>query len=332
MNSAFYSISVVIPNYNGRHLLESNLPAVYNALHTSGIDDFEIIITDDASQDDSVAFIEDNYSDIILLKNTRNLGFAGNINKGIRQASKSLVLLLNSDIVLSANYFKAQLAYFDKPDTFGVMGKIFSSDSQHPQVEAKYPGYSYTSIKPGKNYFCQHCEQVYTYYLSGANALIDRQKLLLLGGFNESFSPYYYEDVDLGLRAWRLGFKLYFEEKAVCRHLKSATISQEPSDKVKVIYKRNKFCLHYLHFEATELRVYLIKLFVKSFLRMLIRDKKYIASYRQFRHLRPQLITEKLAYKQLQDRMQVHYSLSDIARYIKKQYLQSSRNKTYEMI
>lgn len=332
MNSSLYSISVVIPNYNGRHLLEQNLPLVYKALHTSGITDFEIIISDDASQDDSVVFIENNYPDIILIKNNRNLGFAGNINKGIQQAQKALVFLLNSDIMLSAEYFKAQLAYFNKPDTFGVMGKILSADSQQVPVEAKYPGYTYASIKPGKNYFCQHCEQIYTYYLSGANALIDRQKLMLLGGFNESFSPYYYEDVDLGLRAWRLGFKLYFEEKAVCRHLKSVTISQEPSDKVKVIYKRNKFCLHYLHFDATELHVYLIKLFVKSFLRMLIRDKKYIASYRQFRHLRPQLITEKLAYKQLQDRMQAHYSLSDIARFIKKQYLQSGRSMTYEII
>jgi len=55
------SISVVIPNYNGKALLESNIPSVYHALLSSGISDFEIIISDDASIDNSVDFISKNY-------------------------------------------------------------------------------------------------------------------------------------------------------------------------------------------------------------------------------------------------------------------------------
>ena len=51
------SISIVIPNYNGKSLLETNIPYVYNALETSEISDYEIIIPDDASADDSVNFI-----------------------------------------------------------------------------------------------------------------------------------------------------------------------------------------------------------------------------------------------------------------------------------
>jgi GT2 family glycosyltransferase len=116
-----FSISVVIPNYNGKHLLESNIPFVYAALRSSGITDFEIIVSDDASHDDSVDFLKSNYPAIILIENKINKGFSGNMNVGIFRSTKDLVLLLNSDVVLTAGYFKNQLHYFKKSDTFGVM-------------------------------------------------------------------------------------------------------------------------------------------------------------------------------------------------------------------
>ncbi|MDB5151144.1 MAG: glycosyltransferase, partial [Mucilaginibacter sp.] len=116
-------ISVVIPNYNGTKLLTQNLPSVYTALKNSALP-YEVIISDDASTDDSVAFIKTNYPDVILISNSENSGFSVNINKGIAAAKLELVLLLNSDIKLDEHYFEPQLKYFDKPGTFGVMGKI----------------------------------------------------------------------------------------------------------------------------------------------------------------------------------------------------------------
>ena len=77
------SISVVIPNYNGRHLLEQNLPSVYAALHAVDCA-FEVIVSDDASTDDSIAFIRENYPDVTLICNEKNGGFAININKGCK--------------------------------------------------------------------------------------------------------------------------------------------------------------------------------------------------------------------------------------------------------
>ena len=83
-----YSISVVIPNYNGEALLKSNIPSVYQALSSSNITDDEIIIADDASKDRSLEFIEKHYPKIILIKNPVNLGFIGNCNTGIQKAKK----------------------------------------------------------------------------------------------------------------------------------------------------------------------------------------------------------------------------------------------------
>jgi glycosyltransferase involved in cell wall biosynthesis len=68
------SISVVLPNYNGRNLLAANLPSVYTALHKAGID-HEIIVVDDASTDESIIFLKENFEDVKVVAQKTNRGF-----------------------------------------------------------------------------------------------------------------------------------------------------------------------------------------------------------------------------------------------------------------
>jgi glycosyltransferase involved in cell wall biosynthesis len=70
-----YSISVILPNYNGKHLLEAFLPHTYAAMGESGLD-YEIIVVDDCSTDNSVKFLNDKYPEIKVLNNTENSGFS----------------------------------------------------------------------------------------------------------------------------------------------------------------------------------------------------------------------------------------------------------------
>src|SRR3989344_2471695 len=100
-------ISIVIPNYNGRHLLEKNLPQVINASP-----DCEIIVVDDASTDESVSFLKKNYGNIILLEKKKNSGFSSTVNLGVKKSSGDLIVLLNSDAVPDENYLKYLLPYF----------------------------------------------------------------------------------------------------------------------------------------------------------------------------------------------------------------------------
>ena len=139
-------ISVVIPNYNGINLLPEILPPLYIALKNAKLP-YEVIISDDCSKDDSVSFIKKNYSDIILIENKINSGFSKTINKGIHSASYEYVLLLNSDVKLTENYFSSQLKYFEKDDTFGVMGRIIGWDDDKIQDGGKFPSFHFLKIK-----------------------------------------------------------------------------------------------------------------------------------------------------------------------------------------
>ncbi len=144
-------ISVVIPNYNGKHLLEANLPSVFTALKFAHIN-YEVIVVDDASVDDSVVFIQHHYPEIKLLVNESNKGFSPTINKGIFAAKLELILALNSDVKLSENYFTDQLKYFEAPDTFGVMGQIVDLNGSGVKDGAKHPHTSFKGIKTTYNY------------------------------------------------------------------------------------------------------------------------------------------------------------------------------------
>jgi GT2 family glycosyltransferase len=282
-------ISVVIPNYNGLNLLEANLPTVLIALKLCGCP-YEVIITDDASTDSSVQFIKTHYPNIVLVENEVNGGFATNINRGIQAARLNLVLLLNSDIKLEEQYFKTQLTYFDLPDTFGVMGKIVDEADGSIAEACKYPINSYIKINKFKN-IPVNADKSYTFYLSGANALVSREKLLQLGGFNELFSPFYQEDLDLSLRAWESGWKCYYDPQAVCMHAVSSTINKHNKKKyIKVISTRNKLLVHYFHHRGVRLYVWAITLFFSLMIRWALNQMFYYKAvllfFRRFKQIK----------------------------------------------
>ncbi len=294
----------MIPNYNGRHLLEENLPHLYSCLSGEQID-HEIIIADDNSEDDSIPFLKKNFHNVIIVKGDTNLGFSGNINRGIKIASKSLVFLLNTDVKITEEYFRSYLKFFDKEDTFGVSGKVLSPTGEI-QDTAKYPEIFRLKIKGTINYEVSSCDESYlipSFFLSGGSSLIDKNKLQELGGFDEIYNPYYGEDIDLSIRAWRSGYKCYYNPEATCYHNASSTISQEKRTNVKVITRRNRFILHHIHLNTERLALWILANWVKLILRALIGDKKFTKSFIEYLKLLPEIkkrrLDEKLFHKTL---------------------------------
>ena len=275
------SISVVIPNYNGRHLLEQNLPSVVKALKSAKVN-YEIIVVDDCSKDESVLFLEKNYQDIHLIINQENKGFSVSCNKGINQAKNDLILLLNTDIELNNDFFESQFKYFELPDTFGVMSKIIGAKKGEVQDTARFFKHSGFKIK-SNNFFYVKDEDFLTptAYLSGANALVDAKKIKKIGGFNEIFSPFYCEDFELGLRAWRLGWKCYYDPKSYCIHDHSSTTKNyRTRNWVKAIFFRNRMLVHAIHLSKIKLFFWILQLLVFDLLFMWLGLKFYF--YKSF--------------------------------------------------
>lgn len=281
-----FSISAILPNFNGRNLLDLYLPHTICALENSSCP-FEIIVVDDGSQDDSVSWLRKNYPEIFLIQNSENCGFSKACNQGIAKANGDLVLILNTDVQLSPDYLLHLLPYFYKANTFGVMGKIWDASGKKVEMEAKIPSFNGFKLKSHSlNVLPEDGEKnIPTLFLSGANCLLDRKKLLELNGFDEIYSPFYSEDLDLSFRAWRLGWNCYYESKATCIHLGSHTTKTFFQKAfVKQIYFRNRMLFHAIHINRKDLkRLELSIIFLQVLPKILLGQFWIIKSFRGYR-------------------------------------------------
>jgi GT2 family glycosyltransferase len=279
-------ISVVIPNYNGAVLLPQVLPTVEKALRKMTMP-WEIIVVDDCSTDGTIEVLQDRFPSVLVLRNEINSGFSITSNKGVRAAKFDWVLLLNSDVKLDEGYFAPLLKYAERPAVFGVMGRIIGWDDEEIQDGAKYPYFHGVKIKTSGNYLlkdpAQMKEGILSMYLSGANAFFNRSVFLELKGFNEMFSPFYVEDFELSLRAWRLGYSCYYEHAAVCRHKTSVTIVGGNRKKyIRTIYNRNKMFLHAIHLQQPRRMLWFLQMLLESIGQMIRLKFSYLESVALF--------------------------------------------------
>ncbi len=315
------SISIILPNYNGKELMEMYIPFTIEALKHSGVD-FEFIVIDDCSTDDSVAFINAQYPDFMLLTNPTNQGFSYTCNRGITTATKELILLLNTDVKLTPTYFQHQFRYFEDPDAFGVMGCIMNFDDKKIEDAARFPSYKIAKFKANTFYYLedQGNEWVKTAYLSGANALVSRKKINLLNGFNEIYSPFYFEDFDLGLRAWKMGWNLYYDHQSVCHHhVSSSTNKLNKSNFVQITYNRNSFILQAIHLNGIRRMIWFVQLYtVILFGHLLKGDFWILKSLKLFIKKSHEIKVARRKIKELQTKLNVDYQLAYIIRSIKR--------------
>jgi GT2 family glycosyltransferase len=232
--------SIVIPNWNGRDLLEKYLPSVIAA--TSGNPRNEVIVVDNGSTDGSAEFVRDHYPQVRLLALPRNLGFGGGSNTGFRQATKDIVVLLNSDMRVAPDFLPPLLAGFTDDLVFAVSCQIFFSDPNRHREET---GLTEASWKHGA-FRVRHVDDPAVdvpfpcFYGGGGSCAFDRRKFLELGGFDALLSPFYLEDTDLGYQAWKRGWKVLYQPASHVWHEHRGTIGRRFSPSyVNAVVARN---------------------------------------------------------------------------------------------
>src|SRR5262249_28509509 len=122
---------IVIPNWNGRDLLEQYLPSV---IADCGPSD-EIIVVDNASTDGSAEFVRQSFPQVRLLTLDRNRGFGGGCNEGAEAACNPIVVVLNNDMRITPGFLTALLAGFTDAEVFAVSAQIFFSDPARRREE-----------------------------------------------------------------------------------------------------------------------------------------------------------------------------------------------------
>lgn len=278
-------ISVVLPNYNGRQLLEENLPSLFSALGNYD-GDYEVIVADDASTDDSIDFLEKNYPDIRLTLADSNHGFSWNCNNGAKAATKDLLCISNTDAVFDIDYFRNVSSIFqNNVNLFALKGDIhnYGEDRENPfnigktcQLYAKRGLLRFNhNVTPEPSNFGPHLGQ--QFLPLGTAFVCDRKKYIEIGGYDEIFSPYYWEDSDIALRALRKGWEIHYAPESKIYHKTSSTISRTQSNiRRRLVSIRNKHLFAWHHMEGIgQWSIHLIFIATSLMTRWLILDWKY---------------------------------------------------------
>lgn len=236
-------ISIVVPNYNGEEILKKNLPVLLKAVENFRENKIEVVIADDSSEDGSVQLIEEfikNNKNLKLVKSEKNKGFSTNVNKGVRASSGEIIILLNTDVIANNTFLNPLIEHFSDDSVFAV--GCLNESVENGEIVLRGRG-----IGKWEKGFLMHSkgalEKTNTLWISGGSGAFSRKIWDKLGGLDEVYDPFYWEDIDISYRAQRAGFKTLFEARSVVRHEheKGAIRSKYTPLQVKRIAYRNQF-------------------------------------------------------------------------------------------
>lgn len=225
------SCSVVIPSYNGRHLLEPCLASI--ARHRPADRGIEVIVADDASTDGTPDWVATAHPDVRLVRLARNAGFCGAANAGIAAAGGPFIQLLNNDTEVTAGWIEAGLAPFADP-AVGSVAPLVLVRSDPSRVDSAGDRYAFVGWpskrghgEPAAEWGRRAPDRVFG--ASGSSAFYRAEALRRVGAFDPSFGAYY-EDVDLAFRLRWAGYECVFAPGCRILHEVSASYDHGRSD------------------------------------------------------------------------------------------------------
>jgi len=240
------NVSIVILNWNGKHFLERFLPSI---IKYSTDPDTEIIIADNGSTDDSVAFTQKKYPDIRIIKLDRNYGFAEGYNRAFEFIDSRYAVILNSDVEVTENWLQPMVRFLDDhPDAAACMPKLRWLD--YPE-QFEYAGAAGGFIDILGFPFCrgrvfqtlekdngQYDHITNIFWSSGACTVIRTEIYKKLGGFDNNFFAHM-EEIDLCWRIKNSGYNIYCVPQSVIYHMGGGSLPKDNPHKTYLNYRNN---------------------------------------------------------------------------------------------
>jgi len=271
-------LDIIIPNFNGCE----HLKTCFDSMKKQTCSEYRVILVDNGSKDDSVKYTREAMPSALIIELNSNSGFARAVNEGIRKSmatpESEVILLLNNDMELAADFLEKGLNVFkEHTDVSSVAVKMMNYfkreiiDDCGDMIRAH--GGSPIARGNRETDKGQFDKPEYIFGACAGAAFYTKELFTQIGLFDESFFAYY-EDVDFSFRAQLAGYKCYYEPRAVCYHKRGGTSTIFPSGFQTELCERN---LVLMRFRNYPLAIYI--LYQPLF--FIARLRRYYNYYRQ---------------------------------------------------
>ncbi|WP_196888598.1 glycosyltransferase family 2 protein [Aureivirga sp. CE67] len=240
--------AIVILNWNGKGLLEKYIPIVLK--YSKGA---TVYVADNASTDDSVSFIKENFEEVKIIQNAENTGYAGGYNESLQFVEEDILALVNSDIEVTENWLAPILKTFEKEENTAIIQPKILDEKKKTHFEYagaaggyvdKY-GYAFcrgrifNTLEKDEN---QYDNETSIFWASGACLFIRNSVFKSVNGFDMDFFAHY-EEIDLCWRVKSLGYDVKFVGKSTVYHVGGATLENTSPFKTYLNFRNSLFTL-----------------------------------------------------------------------------------------
>ncbi len=241
-------IAVVILNWNGQKLLEQFLPSIIKFSQ-----EFVIYVADNASTDESIIYLKNNFPNVKIIQNSQNFGFARGYNEALKNINADVFALVNSDIEVTENWLQPIVEKFEKSPKVAVIQpkiKDFKNKEYFEYAGAAggyidkygYPfcvGRIFDSVEKDTSQYNQ-CGEIF--WASGACFFIRKSVFEEMNGFDPDFFAHQ-EEIDLCWRIFNKGYKIEYNSKSIVYHVGGATLQQSNSQKTFLNFRNSLLML-----------------------------------------------------------------------------------------
>ena len=241
--------AVVVLNWNGKNWLEKFLPTLVK--HSK--DEATVFIADNASTDDSIEFVQDNYPEVEIIANKSNGGYAKGYNDALRKISAEYFVLVNSDIEATDKWLSPLIKLMDEDeDIAACQPKILDYNNR---LKFEYAGASGGFIDHLGYPFCrgrifdtleedkaQYNNTTEIFWATGACFIVRASRFWEVGGLDEDFFAHQ-EEIDLCWRLKNKGHKIMAEPNSTVYHVGGATLNTESPFKTYLNFRNNLYML-----------------------------------------------------------------------------------------
>lgn len=226
------SVSVIIPVHNGK---VDTLQCLKSLRLQRFLNTPEIILVDNASHDGTSDIVKNKFPKVKIISLSRNLGFAGGVNEGIKIAKGNYLFVINNDIIFNKHFLQQLITAMEMDEKIGIVGgKIYY---QSPKDKILFCGVHFNAWTGTIQKLPRPNKTKQSAWIQGCAMLIKKNVIEKIGLFDPEYF-HSFEDADLCLRAKRAGFTIMYYPKAVAWHKEGSTIDTfGPRKKANELYK-----------------------------------------------------------------------------------------------